>query len=58
MSSYMVSWILKKSMCALFPNKLEKNYVRTKKFEACCNMLDVLETLCTYSLAGFDLTSF
>lgn len=45
-------------MCVLFFNKFEKNYVRIKKFEVCCNMLDVLEIFCIYSFVGFDLILF
>lgn len=47
---------LKKSMCALFiTNKHEKNYVKFKKFEAYCNMLNVLQTFLLLHFLGLNL---
>lgn len=47
---------LNKSMCGLFiTNKLEKNYVKFKKFEAYCNMLNVLQTFLLFHFLGLNL---
>ena len=55
-----VCWVFKKkSMCALFiTNKFEKNYVKFKKFEAYCNMLNVLQTFLLFHLLGLKLIKF